>query len=92
MSVIVGVLQRQQDMIQLNGHQDLETALHCADTGTDSGYRHTPAWRYPFAALNSAAEVVNQILTHQVFREIAPGLGAIVGADTGQINCILWGI
>ncbi len=37
-----------------------------------------------FAALNSAAEIVNQLFAHQVFREITPGLRAIVGADACQ--------
>ncbi|MPM75757.1 hypothetical protein SDC9_122751 [bioreactor metagenome] len=37
-----------------------------------------------FAALNSAAEVVNQLFAHQVFREIAPGLRAVVGANASQ--------
>ena len=37
-----------------------------------------------FAALNSAAEVINQLFAHQVFREVTPGLRAIVGADTCQ--------
>ena len=35
-------------------------------------------------AFNGSAEVIHQRFAHQIFREVAPGLSAIVGTDTGQ--------
>ena len=36
------------------------------------------------AALNCAAQVIHQRFAHQIFREIAPRLAAIIGTDTRQ--------
>ncbi|MNE18166.1 hypothetical protein D3C80_1111840 [compost metagenome] len=35
-------------------------------------------------ALNGTAEVVHQVLAHQGFREVTPGVCGIIQADTGQ--------
>ena len=36
------------------------------------------------AAFNRPAEVIHQRFAHQIFREVAPCLTAVVGTDTGQ--------
>ena len=36
------------------------------------------------AAFNRSAEVIHQRFAHQIFREVAPCLTAVVGTDTGQ--------
>ena len=39
---------------------------------------------FRLTTLDCAAQIVDQRFTHQVFREIAPGLRAIIGTDSGQ--------